>query len=150
MGTGGILFRRWAGCWIDFVALAALFLGPPILVPDSVQDLAIYVSIFLAVAYFPVTEGLWGRSLGKLVTGTVVVDRNGHKPGFGKAIVRTLTRLIEVNPFLAGGIPAGLIALFTQSHRRLGDILAGTYVVPTKLLQAAHEKVSRRAAEVFD
>ena len=37
--------------------------------------------------------------------------------------------MIEVNPILFGAAPAGLIANFSKSHRRLGDMLGGTFVV---------------------
>ncbi len=27
LDAGQVLFRRWIGCWIDFIVLAVLFLG---------------------------------------------------------------------------------------------------------------------------
>lgn len=60
-----------------------------------------------------------------------MVDRKGSISGVGKATIRTLTRILEVNPFLAGGIPAGLVAGFSKSHQRLGDMAAGTFVLKT-------------------
>ncbi|HKP78081.1 MAG TPA: RDD family protein [Phenylobacterium sp.] len=137
---GGILFRRWLGCWIDFIAAAGLavlsiipiaVLGP---VTDSKAILAVLFALVAIVAYFTVTEGLSGRSLGKLITGTIVVNAAGDPPGLGRALVRTLFRLVEANPFLLGGIPAGLVAALTPNHQRLGDLAAGTYVVPVKKL----------------
>lgn len=82
-----------------------------------------------ATLYFPVFEGVWGRSLGKLLAGLKVVDRHGRAPGLGRATVRTLFRLFEVNPVLAGGAPAGIAVLLTKRKRRLGDLAAGTYVL---------------------
>jgi uncharacterized RDD family membrane protein YckC len=43
--------------------------------------------------------------------------------------VRTLFRLIEVNPILAGGLPAGIAVIATRGKQRLGDMAAGTYVL---------------------
>jgi len=83
----------------------------------------------LAAGYFPITEGLWGQSLGKLVVRLVVVDANGDKPGLGRAALRTLTRLIEVNPLFFGGVPAGIIVACNTERQRLGDMLAKTYVI---------------------
>jgi uncharacterized RDD family membrane protein YckC len=37
--------------------------------------------------------------------------------------------VLEVNPLLAGGIPAGLVANFSKTHQRLGDMAADTYVI---------------------
>ena len=84
------------------------------------------------VAYYWVGEAIWGRTLGKLVTGLKVVNKYGNPPGFGSALVRTFFRLIEVNPFLIGGIPAGIFVLATPKRQRLGDLVANTYVLPVK------------------
>jgi uncharacterized RDD family membrane protein YckC len=144
-----IILRRWAGCWIDFITLGILLAGPFLVLAlarlDTAAQLALVVSSLLVLAYFPVTEGLWGRSLGKLVTGLVVVDQHGGRPGLAKAALRTLARLIEVNPFLLGGIPAGLIVVFSKERQRLGDMWAGTYVIPLKALKLADQE----AAAVF-
>jgi uncharacterized RDD family membrane protein YckC len=156
METGGILFRRWAGCWIDFIAAAICFFIPALLFAAispgmTTASLALtLVCLAAPLAYYIVTEALWGRTLGKLITGTVVVDAAGRKPGFGRATVRTLARLLEVNPFLLGGLPAGLVAAFTQHHQRVGDLMAKTYVVPVKLLGEIQAGSAKGELEVFD
>jgi uncharacterized RDD family membrane protein YckC len=153
---GGLLVRRWLGCWIDFVAVAALFFGPAMVVdalaPQSSPAIttAIVVGLALALAYFPALEGRWGRTVGKLVTGLVVVDAQGRPPGYLRAIVRTLLRLLEVNPLLMGGIPAGVIVLLTKKRQRLGDLVAGTFVVPLTALQRLEGREGPVAASVFD
>jgi uncharacterized RDD family membrane protein YckC len=144
----GLIFRRWVGAWIDFIALALLLAAPVLILrpyADGVgrvivgpeAEVRILIGLLLMLLYFPITEGLWGRSAGKLVSGTIVVDSEGRPPGFGRATVRTLLRLIEVNPFLMGGIPAGIVVMNTKAHQRIGDLLAGTYVVPLSELRAA-------------
>ena len=60
--------------------------------------------------YYVLFEVLSGRSVGKLATGIIVVDGEGKRPSVRAAVIRTLTRFIEVNPLLLGGIPAGIIA----------------------------------------
>jgi uncharacterized RDD family membrane protein YckC len=137
--VGGLILRRWFGCWIDFIAIILLVALPALVLRPFGPPGAgvVVVGFVLVLLYFPITEGLWGRSLGKLVSGTIVVDVKGRPPGFTKAIVRTLLRLIEVNPFLLGGIPAGIVAANTKAHQRIGDLLAGTYVVPIRELEAA-------------
>lgn len=70
-----------------------------------------------------------GGSLGKLATGTRVVNLQGGWPSWWQSIIRTLMRLIEVNPMLIGGIPAGITALASRHHQRLGDMIARTYVL---------------------
>ncbi|MBR7620352.1 RDD family protein [Phenylobacterium sp. 20VBR1] len=145
-----ILLRRWFGCWIDFLTMGALFFATAVPAERFGDEAAVITGGLAVLAYFPVTEGVWGRSLGKLASGTIVVDAQGQRPAIWRVIVRTLTRLIEANPFLLGGIPAGLIANFTKRRQRLGDLLAGTYVVPVKDLAEARARLARRNMDVFD
>lgn len=130
-----IVLRRWAGAWIDFVALASFLLLPDWLLGNERYQATILVWLGLLVAYFPVSEGLTGRSLGKLLTFTVVVDAKGARPGLLKAFLRTLLRLVEVNPFLFGGLPAGIVAMATRHRQRLGDMVAQTYVLKSRDLK---------------
>ncbi len=127
-----IIVRRWLGCWVDFVALAALFLLPDALLGNAMYQKLLPLWIVLAVAYFPLTEGLTGRSLGKLATRTIVVTSTGAKPGIARAFLRTLLRLVEVNPLLFGGIPAALAAMASKTRQRLGDFAARTYVLKSE------------------
>jgi uncharacterized RDD family membrane protein YckC len=152
----GLLIRRWIATWIDFAVLAAgllvLLFAPSTLAggPNRASQAAIYLTMVVGLvfpfAYYIISEALWGRTLGKLVCGIVVVGSDGQKPGFGRALLRTLTRVIEVNPFLVGGLPAGIICLFSEKNRRLGDMAADTYVMPLKVLRDAKAK----DAAVFD
>ena len=139
------LLLRWLGSVIDLIALGVLVAAPfaiHAVVPDYVHGNPAYVAtIFIwvaaAILYFPVGEAFWGRTLGKLLTGLVIIDRAGRPPGFGKALLRTLLRLIEINPFLLGGIPAALAVLASQHRQRLGDMAASTFVVRNKHLKMA-------------
>jgi len=127
-----IVVRRWVGAWIDFSVLAAMLLIPDAVLGNELYQTFLPVWLLMLLAYFPVTEGLTGRSLGKLVTSTVVVDARGGRPGLFKACLRTVLRLVEVNPLLMGGAPAGLIVLASKHRQRLGDMVAGTYVLKSK------------------
>ncbi|MET0182378.1 MAG: RDD family protein [Caulobacterales bacterium] len=128
-GLVGALVRRWAGAWIDFIFLVIVVAGPALVLGEELFASTMFGWAALGLLYFPVLEGFWGRSLGKLVTGLRVVDKNGRPPGVGRALIRTVTRLVEVNPILAGGVPAGLFVFFTKRKQRLGDLIAGTYVL---------------------
>ncbi len=124
-----IIVRRWIGCWIDFVVMIGVLVAADGILGNDLYQKTLIVWLGIAVLYIPVLEATTGRTLGKLVSGTVVVDHGGSVPSIGKVVVRTLLRLFEVNPFLAGGIPAGLIANFSKTHQRLGDMAADTYVI---------------------
>jgi uncharacterized RDD family membrane protein YckC len=146
-----LLILRWLATWIDLIVLAVLGFAPIVLAliilgPDNAgarEDLAtplVTTGLILILLYFPVLESVWGVSLGKLVTGLRVVDKSGRPPGVAKAIVRTLLRLLEVNPFLLGGIPAGIAVLATKRKQRLGDLAAGTYVLSRRKIREALEQ----------
>lgn len=62
-------------------------------VPDFVLGLV------LMLAYYVFFEGLWARTPGKLVFGTIVVTESGHKPPLLQIITRTLCRFIPFEPF---------------------------------------------------
>ena len=135
-----LLVLRAIGAQVDILVILMLLIVPTAILgkehlSDRVWDYIIVFWLVALVAYFVVFEALWGRTLGKLITGTVVIDRNGRAPGFARALVRTLLRLIEVNPLLIGGLPAGIALLVTKRHQRMGDLLAGTYVVRKKYLR---------------
>jgi uncharacterized RDD family membrane protein YckC len=57
------------------------------------------LSIGIMLVYYIVMEGLFGLTVGKLVTGTRVVDEAGGPPTFRQAVLRSLSRLIPFEPF---------------------------------------------------
>jgi uncharacterized RDD family membrane protein YckC len=80
--------------------------------------------ILFTIIYYTVTEGFFGRSLAKLVTGTIVVDENGEKPDFGTIFKRSLCRII---PFEG-------LSFLGSSGRGWHDSMSDTYVVNKKAL----------------
>lgn len=92
---------------------------------DNLGDLGWnIIVIVISVVYYTIMEGLFGRSVGKFITGTIVVDENGEKPTFGTAFRRSLCRLI---PFDA--------LTFLGGSRGWHDSISGTYVVNKKGLE---------------
>lgn len=49
-------------------------------------------------AYYALMEGLFGVTIGKLITGTRVVDERGGRPGWRQVLVRTLMRFVPFEP----------------------------------------------------
>lgn len=127
-----IIWRRWLGCWIDLIGVAACLLIPDLVLGNALYQQTIALWLLLAIAYFVVPEWRWGRSLGKLLTGTIIVNERGGIPGLGQILVRTVFRLFEVNPLIAGGIPAGIAAAVGKRKQRIGDMVANTYVIFSK------------------
>jgi RDD family len=88
-------------------------------------------AILIWLAYYFVVAGLLqgatGATFGKHLFGLRVVDANGELCGISKAMIRTLVGVFEIGfCFLIGFLTAAL----SHPHRRLGDLAAGTYVVP--------------------
>lgn len=63
------------------------------------KGMDILFNIAITVVYYTLLEGFTGKSLGKLVTGTKVVDADGNPPGFGRVLLRSLCRFIPFEPF---------------------------------------------------
>jgi len=86
-----------------------------------------WLYIALVLAYGFVCEALWGKTLGKKLTGIHVASKLNEKLTWPRAFVRNLVRPIDAIPgFYAIGL---IIVLVTKRKQRLGDLLAGTIVV---------------------
>ena len=68
-----------------------------------------------------------GRSLGKLAAGLRVVRDDGGPVRFRQCLIRGLVGLLEF--YLTGFGVALIVSLSNRRGKRLGDLLAGTYVV---------------------
>jgi len=68
-----------------------------------------------------------GRSLGKLAAGLRVVREDGGPIRFRQALVRGLLGIFEI--YATTGSVALIVSLTNARGRRLGDMLAGTYVI---------------------
>lgn len=86
--------------------------------------------IFLGLfVLFCVVQGLLGGSLGKLALGLRIVKADGRQAGIGASFLRTLLWIVDG---ITCGLPivGGICMLSTKGHRRVGDMAAGTFVVP--------------------
>jgi len=90
------------------------------------------VAVFLLeLFYFAVCETRSGRTLGKRLFGLIVVSRNGGYPNWAEAVVRNLPRAVVDALVLIpiGWLVASVFILNTRGSQRVGDLVAGTYVV---------------------
>lgn len=116
---------------VVLVLVAALLLAPWQLIGQDlalVQALVILLLVGSLVAV-PVASETFskGRTLGKLIFGLRTVRDDTGPIGFRHALIRGLTAWFEV--WLTVGALALLIAATNEKAKRLGDFLAGTYVV---------------------
>lgn len=134
--TGDASKRRIFAMIIDnlIAMMAAVPIGARILgVPDSLRWLLV---ITLYLGYFAVSEAVWSKTLGKALFDLKVVQTNGEPADWGSAIIRTLARVVEVNPILLGALPGALVVTFSRRKQRIGDLLAETLVVRTDVPEA--------------
>jgi uncharacterized RDD family membrane protein YckC len=129
---GSIVFRRWLGAFIDLMVFVGLLIAR-ITLAGELRNPEFYFWIAGYHLYFVMLEAFGGVTIGKLVARVRVLGADGRRPGLWKAILRTLTRPLELNPILFGGLPAGFVAFqLSPTHQRIGDMLAGTYVIKTE------------------
>ncbi|ANQ52697.1 RDD family protein [Flammeovirga sp. MY04] len=83
--------------------------------------------VFLVwLIYFPIMEGLFGKTLGHLAVGLKVIDRRGKDITMSQAFKRRCLDLIDLFMY---GIVAFFVVKNTPRHQRVGDIVAKTLVV---------------------
>jgi uncharacterized RDD family membrane protein YckC len=102
--------RRLLNVLIDFGGYMALsmFIGvllalvypPAIAALDNTGPLFDYAfGIGVMMLYYVPLEVLFGRTLGKLLTGTRVINEAGERPSFGQVLGRTAARFIPFEAF---------------------------------------------------
>jgi uncharacterized RDD family membrane protein YckC len=106
--------RRFVNLAIDLVVCQILSVG--LLVGARVMGLELerpgllgfLTGLLLRIVYLSVLEGVFGRTIGKLLTGTMVVREDGGTPSVGQIIGRTFVRFVPFEPFsFFGGAPNG-------------------------------------------
>lgn len=97
----------------------------------SIGTVILVVVLFAAGALYDV---LWetlgaGRTPGKRLLGLRVLTSRGNTPDLLASLLRNTLRMID---FLPGGYAVGATMLFFTGTRRLGDLVADTFVVTEK------------------
>jgi uncharacterized RDD family membrane protein YckC len=85
--------------------------------PNFLRDYALGVCFMLA--YYVPMEGMFGLTVGKLVTGTRVVNERGEPPSWGQVLGRSLCRFIPFEP----------LSMFSSQRRGWHDLIPKTFVV---------------------
>ena len=84
----------------------------------------IIIEVSLGLYYYLLLEGFFNTTIGKIITGTTIVDIEGKRPRFSRIIVRTLCRFIPFEAFSFLGI----------AGRGWHDSISETYVVKAENL----------------
>lgn len=122
---------RFANLIVDRIAVVGLVFGVSFAIGmfggmsgvDWVEGAGQYIIGFgTTILYYAACESVFGRTLGKLVTGTKVIGEHGGKPSFGKALLRTLCRFIPFEPF----------SFFGSERRGWHDSITRTWVIRSR------------------
>jgi uncharacterized RDD family membrane protein YckC/ribosomal protein L40E len=84
--------------------------------------------ILVAVAYYTIAVGKWGKTLGKMAVGLKVVKADGEKVSYARALGRYLAYILNGFTFYL----SFLIIAFTPKKRGLHDYIADTIVVKSR------------------
>ncbi|HTF81903.1 MAG TPA: RDD family protein [Cytophagales bacterium] len=112
--------QRFVNYFIDLIAVIILGGILSIIFPEILSDeqLSNIIFILLYLAYCSFMEASFGKTLGKFISKTHVVNENGYRPGVMRILGRNLARLIPFDSFSY---------LFRQ--RGWHDKASNTYVV---------------------
>ena len=97
-------------------------------VSTTLSGLPFVIYLLIVVAYYTGLEGSTGQTVGKMLLGIQAIrEDTGDSPGMGKALIRTLLRIVDAFPvaYLVGFI----VVLISAKNQRVGDMAAGTLVV---------------------
>ncbi len=97
-------------------------------------------AIVIAILYYGLSETLLGRSIGKFITGTIIVMEDGSAPDSHVILKRTFCRLIPLEWITFLGMPS----------RGWHDSIPGVYVVDKKLFDAARQKFKSQTKSSTD
>jgi uncharacterized RDD family membrane protein YckC len=92
-----------------------------------------FFGLIILFLYYGLTEMYFSRTFGKYFTKTLVVKHDGSKPNMKSIIIRTISRLIPLEPFS-----------FLTAVRGWHDALSVTYVVKK------HEFIAKKKLLSFE
>jgi uncharacterized RDD family membrane protein YckC len=88
------------------------------------------INFLIDFLYFIVLEAMMGATLGKMAMGLKVVKADGSPLGWGGSIIRNVFRIIDGFPYFIPYLLGAIVMWVSPKKQRLGDMVAGTLVVP--------------------
>jgi uncharacterized membrane protein SpoIIM required for sporulation/uncharacterized RDD family membrane protein YckC len=155
---------RAAAAIVDFIAISAIIAGFFFLIgllaklaprnqatPDEAGGWAVAIVILFVFAlqwgYYVLFEALWdGQTPGKKLLHIRVVQDGGYSVSFGASAVRNIARIVDMQPVFTYGV--GVVsASLAKSGKRLGDMMAGTFVVQERIDQSPVIAIDAKATD---
>ena len=105
------------------------FFGEPLEseVGFSLKGIPAFILLGLGVFFWPISEGVWGQTIGKRIFNLRVVSKDESPNTLPKAFVRFFFGFVDYFFFL--GL---LVAALNKKNQRIGDWIAGTIVIREK------------------
>jgi uncharacterized RDD family membrane protein YckC len=103
---------------VVIIILFELFYPGKISLSEDSTPWWIYViGIIIYLSYYTFCESVFGRTVGKLITGTRVVNKYGKTPDTKTILLRSLSRLVPFEPFsFLGSEPRGWHDMWTNTY----------------------------------
>lgn len=95
--------------------------------------IVISASFLFTFIYYFVLEAFFGATLGKIIIGIQVVNKDGGKCSMWASFIRNLLRIVDGLILYLVGF---LFAIFSKTRQRLGDRVANTVVIEKKFQKA--------------
>ncbi|MCI2227747.1 RDD family protein [Polaribacter sp. MSW13] len=127
--------RRIVAAFVDFFIyyLTGVILGL-IFNPENnsifsyhLEGIPALISFCLLFFLWPISEGIWGQTIGKRFLDIKVVTKKNEPITMGQAFIRFFLGFLDF--FLLIGI---IVAALNKDNQRIGDAAAGTFVVKSK------------------
>jgi uncharacterized RDD family membrane protein YckC len=131
----GIPLGFIAGLVIGYISSSSGLGTPSIATEDPTgQMVSGAFAIVGFIFYSTICEAYYGATLGKLILGLFVVDKNGKQISFGAGLVRSVLFFIDSLFF---GLVGYAFMKETPLKQRLGDRAAGTVVVKRSQVESS-------------
>lgn len=127
------VFRRIIGGVVDSILMIFFSMIYVVIFGEKMLDGTYHITGFSAILlfvliylYFVIMEAKTGRTIGKYVAKTKVVNERGQKISWGQSLVRNFIRVVDGLFFYVIGL---LAILISKKNQRLGDMVSKTYVI---------------------
>lgn len=92
------LGKRFANLLIDSLVFGFLFVLIGLFFGNLLVESRLMSALLSVLFYFVLESTLQGKTIGKMVTGTRVVDLNGDQPETNKILLRSFCRIVPFEP----------------------------------------------------
>ena len=109
ISTDNTIMPRYFAASVDYILAIILSLLAARSMGEDSPTLQVVALLATFLGYFFFFEGFASRTPGKFIAGLVVVQTDGRPCTWWQVFIRTILRVLEVNPIFLGGLPAARV-----------------------------------------